>query len=91
MSADDSPADNSSADGSPVPAAPRRSGGSRRRFLERTSLGFGWLAFHGLLAERSFATDVSLVGTRTAGVPTVGDTVAAWVVLVSIPAPVDGS
>jgi hypothetical protein len=38
----------------------------RRRFLEQTSLGFGWLAFNGLVADRSFATDVSLVSPRAA-------------------------
>ena len=38
----------------------------RRRFLEQTSLGFGWLAFNGLLADRSFAKDLSLVSPRAA-------------------------
>ena len=38
----------------------------RRRFLEQTSLGFGWLAFNGLLADSSFAADVHLSGPRAA-------------------------
>jgi len=33
---------------------------SRRAVLERSALGFGWLAFNGLLADRSFATGVAL-------------------------------
>lgn len=35
-------------------------GVSRRAVLERSALGFGWLAFNGLLADRSFAGDVAL-------------------------------
>ncbi len=38
----------------------------RRRLLSQTSLGFGWLAFNGLLADRSFATDLNLVSPRVA-------------------------
>jgi hypothetical protein len=33
---------------------------SRRAALERSALGFGWLAFNGLLADRSFAAGVAL-------------------------------
>ena len=33
---------------------------SRRAVLERSALGFGWLAFNGLLADRSFATGVAI-------------------------------
>ena len=33
---------------------------SRRATLERSALGFGWLAFNGLLADRSFAAGVAL-------------------------------
>ena len=33
---------------------------ARRAVLERSALGFGWLAFNGLLADRSFATGVAL-------------------------------
>ncbi len=33
---------------------------SRRAVLERSALGFGWLAFNGLLADRSFAAGVAL-------------------------------
>jgi len=39
------------------PAAARL---ARRAVLERSALGFGWLAFNGLLADRSFATGVAL-------------------------------
>jgi hypothetical protein len=34
---------------------------SRRAFLQTMSSGFGWLAFNGLLAERSFSSPVQLV------------------------------
>jgi len=33
---------------------------ARRAVLERSALGFGWLAFNGLLADRSFAAGVAL-------------------------------
>ncbi len=33
---------------------------SRRGLLERSALGFGWLAFNGLLADRGFAGEVAL-------------------------------
>ena len=39
------------------PAAARL---ARRALLERSALGFGWLAFNGLLADRSFAAGVAL-------------------------------
>jgi len=40
----------------PVPVAAC----SRRAALERSALGFGWLAFNGLLADRGFARDLEL-------------------------------
>jgi uncharacterized protein (DUF1501 family) len=36
------------------------SGVTRRAVLERSSLGFGWLAFNGLLADRGFAGNITL-------------------------------
>lgn len=33
---------------------------TRRAALQRSALGFGWLAFNGLLADRSFARDLAL-------------------------------
>jgi uncharacterized protein (DUF1501 family) len=41
-------------------AAPVGGGLTRRAALERSALGFGWLAFNGLLADRGFAGDLAL-------------------------------
>ena len=46
--------------GRPSDEPPAASRVSRRAVLERSALGFGWLAFNGLLAERSFAAGVAL-------------------------------
>ncbi len=42
------------------PVAAAGGGFSRRGLLERSALGFGWLAFNGLLADRGFAGEVAL-------------------------------
>ena len=41
-------------------AAASGGGVSRRALLERSALGFGWLAFNGLLADRGFAGEIVL-------------------------------